>query len=917
MAAWGVTNTRLGALYGLYNVAIHRAIGEIPTASFSCTQAMIVGDVVELTATGPSGHISFFKGSIISFKRSNVSMYQYNAVEASDDLRYIVAEVSGSRVVSVDNTAHNKRITDYVVALLTGTGWTDGSVNASLYVPNSSPLKFLPTMKFTNTPVMDGLEKFLKLTCGFNIWYNGVTKTVYYGEYWHDYSTTTFTGVSGAQTQSDQQYNVTRVIVVGPDGTKYTGTATKGGASAPFKTLMYRYSDATSNEACENIATQILNDRQYTMDRYEVKYLIEQLSTITPMEGDKILAVSGDIALSAIQGVKDMTVDQNYVVYGLGYPEVTVFDLYGNSLTVVSGTSEEGSPAVFAGGWQNVNVGAAAKWFVNIDDADNVGSFVASFRLDKWKTQAEIDAALTGISVNNALAAIVIEAQATGITLAAAMTDITISSALANITVGNGPSAITLLSALTGLSLTSTGTGMTLADAITSIVITANAAGITLYNAVTGIAVTGAGTGLTVNSAGTGLTIINGVAGITVSSAGTGASAASTTTGITIGSGTADLNILDNAAEGAFYYCSSGWNGTAYAVSSGVWTDTTAYINSPAMPNGCENCLGFLALSVLDATGAGGNYIDARVLIYFGSAWVVMSPAIRVYTMQTANGWHNLQWAMTVLGWEATIGMLLKFQIFSATDLTVQGREGGLTIRAKHDHSYTQNGHNHAKTDGGHPHALSDPTHPHGNTDGGHPHGNTDPTHPHGTYDPTHPHGNTDPGHATTQSDPTHPHGNTDPGHGHTKTDPGHTHPKTDPGHPTGQTDPGHPHGNTDPGHATGKTDPEHSHTKTDPSHTHPKTDPGHVHPVTDPTHPSAVNTNMGEVNSYPSSVKVKITNSAYTNEQIGATETGGSAMTITRDILSYLRDGSNVIIVESATAGSVNFSGKLTVYGV
>lgn len=675
---------------------VNKQTDGVNTATVKIAAAFDVGTVVVIQYRFNNSYTTVLTGKVSKFSVDTVGLYSYDIVASEDEIRYFVAENSGNRVIIVDNSSHNKRITDYVTAILSGTGWTDGTANTSLYVPNSDPQEYLPSMRFANTYVSTALSKFLEYTCGYEIWYDSAAKKIYYGEYNVDRSATTIVPITMTRTKSDQKYGINRVIVYGKSGTQIVGIKSTG--SAPYKTLMYRYADALDNDECEKIATQILNDRQYSLDRY-VANIPRDANSGLYSEGDKVYIKYVPLAVDKAFGVKDVTHKMDTTVLGLGYPEVTIFDLLGSKLEEVTGSIETGTDTVFSGGWQNVGSGAPAKWVVNIADVDVIGSFIASVKLDKYKKQSEIDAANTDITLNNAY------------------------------------------------------------------------------------------TGITLNSAYT---------GITISSAYTGASNQSATVGIAL----SFLNYIDT-------YYSTVDNGTSdVALTSGSWVQVSDGQTISANSAGHHFGIAFLTLAIQDTSGAGLSSVIAK-LYRDGVGYITDAVPVISYC-KGGTDYYLVTFVCPMLGTAYTGSMTFYWDVYAGqSGCTVKAWTSEIFIIPRHTHSYT---------------------------DGGHQTGYNDP------------------------------------------------------GHTTGKSDPGHSTGKTDPGHGTGKTDPGHDHDQS---------------------------TNMSEVNSYPSSVKLKITNSDYTLKQIGATVSGGGAVSFDRDITSYLRDGENVITVESSTAGSVLLSGKLLLYGV
>ena len=448
MASWGVYDSRLSALCTLTEMSIHREVGNIANVSFTTTGAVAVGDTVDFRAyVGPTTYITVLSGQIISCKQNAQKLYACQAVENNDDLRYYQAEYENSRIINIDNALHTLQIKDYVAKIIDGTRWTDGTLDTSVYIPNTTD--YLPSIRIANSYVSSALDKFLKNTCGYDIWYNSTTKTIYYGEYRTDRTGTDLAPLYSERITSDVQHNVARIIVYGSTNS-IMGTALKTGAVAPYRTLMYRYADAKDAIECEKIAKQVLNDRQYTLDRYEASFTIESLFDAMPYEGDKIHIHSPDVGLDDDKGVKDVTFSLLKVTLGLGYPAITIFDLLGSKLVEIGGSAETGTELTWDGGWQHVDVDATtgpAVWKIQIDDLDLIGDdFTLELHLHKWVKDLSTlpslagmiaDGHISGVSADRALAGMTAAKALAGMTAVKALSGVSGNKALAGVSVND------------------------------------------------------------------------------------------------------------------------------------------------------------------------------------------------------------------------------------------------------------------------------------------------------------------------------------------------------------------------------------------------------------------------------------------------------------------------------------------------
>jgi hypothetical protein len=221
------------------------------------------------------------------------------------------------------------------------------------------------------------------------------------------------------------------------------GIEIKTGATAPYKTLMYQYKDAADAIECAKIAKQILNDRQYSADRYEVD-IIPTAADIEWKEGDNIHVHDGTFSLDGNYGIKDISFTKTGMTIGLGYPEITIFDLLGDKLVQVSGVSEIGNEMVFSGGWQNLSVDYPTDWLFNIADVTNISAFELKLAIAKWKTQEEIDEGNAVVGVGVGYAAVTAGVGNAQVVVAKGYVDVTIGTGHAAASAGTGNANVTV-----------------------------------------------------------------------------------------------------------------------------------------------------------------------------------------------------------------------------------------------------------------------------------------------------------------------------------------------------------------------------------------------------------------------------------------------------------------------------------------
>ena len=386
-------------------------------------------------------------GKVTACDRVSLNQYRVEFVERAVEVRSILMQTAGgSRIVEITNPSHTLRITDYVTTILYGSEWTDGTGDTAIVDPiRSLPL---PDMRFSNTYVMTGLEKFIKLTLGYMIWFDYSLKKVYYGDFRLDLSGSPVVATDVNLKQRDTFQAVTEVIILGKSPSIY-GRAIKVGATPPYKTLQYQYTDYADVAELESIAYQVLSDKENaTLDRYEVEVTTAAYLANTYRAGDKVNVVWAVDGVNFTGVIKDIKVGMDAALLGVGDKEITVYDLLDEKLVLISGFSEVGSTIAYDGGWQNVGNLATAKWRMTIDDVSALGSFNLHVLLDKWKKFIDVDPQVTGLTGANSASTAIAGANthATGQTVTDHNTGIT--------STGNKATGITGASnALTGVSI--------------------------------------------------------------------------------------------------------------------------------------------------------------------------------------------------------------------------------------------------------------------------------------------------------------------------------------------------------------------------------------------------------------------------------------------------------------------------------
>ena len=377
--------------YPILNLQITKRLEGANTASFQCPANIPVGTAVTIKFNGTP----VYYGKVRSIKRRTDNLNTVELMEPASDLKLFRLEDNGSGIVTIDNSLHNKRLADYIAIILDGTGWSDGTrLTTTINPVTGDPL---PSIRFYNTTVAKALEKVITKICGYKMWFDNVNKRVKYGNYNTDRSAVALSTIDVRPTSSDINYNIDRVIVIGKTEDIY-GEAIKSGATTPYKTLMYQYTECADSTEARSIARQILADRSVLMERFECdilpgNYIYE--------EGDLVRISDAKTGTYGTYGIKDIEISEEKTTLGLGCSEITIFDLLGDKLTEIPSSAFEGTQVTFSGGVQNISNNAPSEWNIDIVNVDNIDNFSITLSLDKLKTPDQLASAAAGLNADN------------------------------------------------------------------------------------------------------------------------------------------------------------------------------------------------------------------------------------------------------------------------------------------------------------------------------------------------------------------------------------------------------------------------------------------------------------------------------------------------------------------------------------
>ncbi len=401
-------------VYSVYEPRIYRRLSGLNYAEFNITNLVSVGTSVSLTF----GDATIFNGSISEIKRVSNGEYFTKIVEFAYDLKimYVHLGVAGTseenRVFTVNNDAETKTMADYIGVILHDTGWTDGTNDTRTTNPISE--NAFSNVAYNNTTCYDALEQFVCNTCGYHLWFNKSSKTIYYGAKGtlgvdrEDQGSIDSSIVNVNDVYSGISYGVDRIIVVSnvntSEGAKYEGAYPTEGLPEHPKTLIYQYNQVSSDEEAATIAKQIYNDRNRPKERFEIQI---NPSIMNIYEGD--LITFNDISYTVV----DSTITDESVVLGIKSSEENIFDKFGSQIQLVEGRSIIGTEVAWDGGWQEipkrdvnypgyayVDVGDHGTWNFNITNIDYASDMHMTINTDCYLQTMSLGDAYTGVSVN-------------------------------------------------------------------------------------------------------------------------------------------------------------------------------------------------------------------------------------------------------------------------------------------------------------------------------------------------------------------------------------------------------------------------------------------------------------------------------------------------------------------------------------
>jgi len=351
MATWEVTvgsNT-----YPIAEVSITKSLSSLNNADFVTTVSLALDTEVTIKYNGST----VFMGYIKNRTETEDKLYRYTVIEKAVELEtQIVKNGTGSYVF----TLTNQTVDDIISTILSDTDWTAGSSDNST----------IQAISFAYTNKLTALFKVLREIKGYYVWFDNLTRKVYWGTSRTDQGTIDY--IKKEVEEETYKRIITKVIVFGNEEDIYGEAGSDETAVA-----IYKYADAKTPEECTLVANTILSELQNPYHRISIT------TTVNPNinEGD-LVTVDGSSYV-----VQEINMDMYEMRLDLNARRKSIFEVLGGKLTEMSGTVKVGKKvtSTYDGGWSFVSSSTPSKYTFVIDDVNNIEDFTLEVKLDNFK----------------------------------------------------------------------------------------------------------------------------------------------------------------------------------------------------------------------------------------------------------------------------------------------------------------------------------------------------------------------------------------------------------------------------------------------------------------------------------------------------------------------------------------------------
>ena len=363
MANRGQYTISAGGVNGtLIEVEITRRLNEISTAVCIAKEYVPTNALAILYYMGVK---EVFRGYVTYCKKLDTgpavgSKYELEIEAVEGELRYKYIERGDKSALFVVNT--KKVVNDepkvlgfFIQHILYNSGWSDAS--PSMVTTNQDGER-LPSMGFSSCTVYNALNRMICQEMGWGIWYDSVNKRISYGEYRKHWSPMEYPCPSDVRaTEQVRNYDIDRVIVYNDD------KSLKAQIGTGSRTICYRYSQCSTQEELDSVASRIWKERSDVSARYEIDFSPDFTDV---REGDVVNIWCGAINMPLKNnigevpdgyGVKDVKNTPDKVVVGVGATNVTIFDILNDRLSVIDGEACIPEIVEYPLEWKNVEAG--------------------------------------------------------------------------------------------------------------------------------------------------------------------------------------------------------------------------------------------------------------------------------------------------------------------------------------------------------------------------------------------------------------------------------------------------------------------------------------------------------------------------------------------------------------------------------
>ncbi len=300
--------------------------------------------------------------------------YKLSVMEKAVEMQYIILTSGTATSFIKSDTATN--LLNYAIGQVnTAYGYTGANtwtLDTTYFTDTATVYKigcyYTNALAFIRKVAIDNL--------GLKLWFDSATKKVYLGQHFVDRTATPISYLTKVETRDSNKRGCTKVIVVGKNS-NITGSAGSGNLIRVFE-----YLAATTATECNNLASILLADLQYTNVKYDLV-----LTTDIVCDVADYINVDGNNQVI----IKKVTTFDQIKISTEGLVTTSVIETLGNSLTEISGETVSGTDASWSGEWQNIPVaGKSAEYTIDIKDVNLISNFLLSADVSAYRTDVTV-----------------------------------------------------------------------------------------------------------------------------------------------------------------------------------------------------------------------------------------------------------------------------------------------------------------------------------------------------------------------------------------------------------------------------------------------------------------------------------------------------------------------------------------------